>query len=758
MSVRGKIGKEEVEFYNAAEEETLRRLLQVTELNSKVSTKTISSIERGISASTDGLEDLNRSSSTTSDGLEELATSSKSTRKEFGNLSSEFKWHAKSLADGFSNINPEQILESSVQLIKDGLEGIGKIVPPLRGASEIAAGALEGIAAVGGAAIGALETFSQRTQELAQSGVILGEGVATFSNQVLESGITIGQYTKLVTENSDALRLIGGSAKAGSMQILSLRKQVIGAEEQFNRLGYSTEEIPNILTDFAESITYTGGTLSNMSSAEVQQRTADYAKNLRIIADITGKDAKARKEASRAAASEALNQNYLLKLQNNEVEGAFTAFGNISSIVGDTLGPQAAKLWSQYNTDVGTALDGQTALWEQANPEVAALLRDYRDKLRAGQLSTEEAQKGIVTALTNIPDEALKAAALRTSEYAYYSALGAKNLTEFERVHEQILGTGQLIKTSIKDLEANMVAAKTTRDEITTGIVNLEATKQQLSVIQSKVAISIATLAGPMMSDALEKLVTKINAAADLIRIETSPEREDKLVETLNKFVVNPNLVGDEERDDMVRALREETRNQLIDEGGISGILTAFQKYSGLALAGDALEDFFGTGRDNATDEQFLEYMKITADYIKDAKANKLLQSDKEIYLQENPDISSRARPVAAEPRQAEDPQDVIAPAQARGDIFPYRPGGKIVTVAEASDEIVAPAKRGSDGKLGLEISGVMLDNSRVLQNLLKVNEGQASLIAGLNSQIANMNSNFEKLVHEQRQANRLAV
>ena len=95
----------------------------------------------------------------------------------------------------------------------------------------------------------------------------------------------------------------------------------------------------------------------------------------------------------------------------------------------------------------------------------------------------------------------------------------------------------------------------------------------------------------------------------------------------------------------------------------------------------------------------------------------------------------------------------------ALGGMFEPKQGGHIIRVAEAlSPEIVAPAKRTSDGKLGLEVSGVMLDNSRLLQNLLKVNEGQAALMAGLNSKIDGMNSTFEKLVYEQRQANRLAV
>jgi hypothetical protein len=760
MTVKGTFGKEDIELYNAAEEDTLRRLLYVTELNSKADKKTLDAIGKGISSSNDGLEDLDRASSRSSDGLEELASSTKNSNKAFGDFSRDFKWHSKLLIDGFKNADPQQILESSIEVIQDGLKGIAALSPALAVPAGAAGLALEGLSLVGGAAIGALEGFSQRTKELAQSGVILGEGVATFSNQVLDSGITLGQYTKFVTENADSLRLIGGSAKEGSKQILGLRKQVIGTEEQFNRLGFATEEIPNILSDFAESITYTGGTLDNMSSQEVQQRTADYAKNLRIIADITGKDAKSRKEASRAAAAEALNQSYLLKLQNSGVEGAFTAFGNISAIVGDTLGPQAAKLWSQYNTDIGVALDGQTALWEQANPEVAAVLRDYKEKLAANQITAEQAEKGILAALTSIPDEALKAAALRTAELGSASAMGAKGLEAFEEVNKQIIGTGQLIKLNLKELENNMTAAKTTRDQITQGIVNLEATKQQLEILQSKTAISIATLAGPMMSEALEKLVGSVNYAADMIRIQTLPEREQQISSTLSKLENAPESVTGEELDDMIMAMQREYRYRIEQEGGVEGWALWLTKP--IQLLADNIEDAIGAGRDNYTNQQLIELTKQQLDFVKDQKSDKLLPSDKERYLQENPDISSRARPV--EPRSVQSESPVESEYQFNSNQYmPHARGGIIdkprkVLVGEAGPELILPAERGSNGKLGLEVSGAMLDNSRLLQSLVKVNEDQAAMIAGLNSQMANMNNNFEKLVYEQRQANRLAV
>jgi hypothetical protein len=159
--------------------------------------------------------------------------------------------------------------------------------------------------------------------------------------------------------------------------------------------------------------------------------------------------------------------------------------------------------------------------------------------------------------------------------------------------------------------------------------------------------------------------------------------------------------------------MRDSIREKKISEGGVEGLGAGVWKYSGFGYLGDMLEDITGTGRGYTSED--------------------LINAYKYVYGK-------------------------LPEKQALGGIFDYKPGGEIVRVAEASDEIVAPAKRGADGKLGLEVSGVMLDNSRLLQSLVKINEGQASMIASLNNQMANMNSNFEKLVYEQRQANRLAV
>jgi hypothetical protein len=98
-------------------------------------------------------------------------------------------------------------------------------------------------------------------------------------------------------------------------------------------------------------------------------------------------------------------------------------------------------------------------------------------------------------------------------------------------------------------------------------------------------------------------------------------------------------------------------------------------------------------------------------------------------------------------------------PGNAKGSIVPKNPPvGVVKRMGEVGDEAIMPLARASGGDLGVKVTGQLIDGSVLMKSLLDVNKNQASMIASLNSQMANMNSNFEKLVQEQRQANRLAV
>ena len=103
-------------------------------------------------------------------------------------------------------------------------------------------------------------------------------------------------------------------------------------------------------------------------------------------------------------------------------------------------------------------------------------------------------------------------------------------------------------------------------------------------------------------------------------------------------------------------------------------------------------------------------------------------------------------------------PDSAQAPGNAFGNIINPTPGGQVIRVAEAGmPEIVAPASRGPGGKLGLEVSGAQLDNSRLLQTLAKTSENQVNVMAAVNSKMNDLVANMEKFARAQEQANRLA-
>jgi hypothetical protein len=71
-----------------------------------------------------------------------------------------------------------------------------------------------------------------------------------------------------------------------------------GLREQISNLGYSFEEMGGLTADVMAQLKSTGQ-LGYKSDQEIGQLTADYAKNLRLISDITGQDARKKMEAAR---------------------------------------------------------------------------------------------------------------------------------------------------------------------------------------------------------------------------------------------------------------------------------------------------------------------------------------------------------------------------------------------------------------------------------------------------------------------------
>ena len=536
MAVEGTWDGKPVKLDNAAEEATLRALLAAVERsnpNKAGSKSPLGTLSQSAKKADDALDGLLKSATHGSDNLDALA-------KESDDATQGLKKFGSSLAEGLGKIltggKVDDIAAALFNPVSDALGGLRNAALlaalPTAGASlglaTLAQGAqllVDGISLLSGAVIGATRGFSEQFQELASAGLVAGEGVGTFTHKVLDSGLTLGQYTKLMQENGDSIRAFGGSATQGTKQFLNYRKALKGNEEELLRYGYNYEEMNSLLVDYAGQMSL-GFTKLNMSSAEVATRTTSYAKSLRIVSDLTGENAKTLKENSRQLMTNRLNQGVLADLTKQFGPGVMKSFGDISTGITKTLGPEFLTLFQQYMGPFGQATDAQTALLEQQNPILAEQLKSFSVSLKSGSVNADTALEDTVASIANLSkDPRVRDQLIATLKMSALGEMGAKGLETFgASLGETILKLGDISKIDMAVVKGNVDNAKTTTDEVTASIVGLNQAQQKLSMIQQDIATTMVTLLGPTTTTALNGFVDAVEWATSKIRLDTSPE------------------------------------------------------------------------------------------------------------------------------------------------------------------------------------------------------------------------------------------
>ncbi len=758
-----KINGVEYRAENAAEESTLQEILDAM-LNqtsaTRQQTSTISKNQQNQTINTQqsnqALGNFNQAARKTENTLEDLERSADDAG---GSLLST----AKSVASGFNSavkgmfstlekgeVDPRAMLTSMSDALSTGLSGIGgviggaigSIIPGVgtamgaafgKGAGDVAGGALTTLTAGIGAAIGVMDGLAVQIQDLGNQGVIFGEGITSATNNILESGMTLNQFSKLVQESGDSLRVLGGGATQGSKRFLDFYKNVRSSRDQFINLGFAIEDMPGLMADFTAGIQRAGGDLEKLTPEELRQGTLDYAKNVRMLADLTGDDVKAQKEKKRQIAEEAQLQKTIRDLQKSGVTDAEERVRTTISLMQE-MGFSYEDSVKYINRGVMTgsgALMGAQDGFSQTLTELRRKLYETDPSVPIDQFGTSmvESMKAYAPAVQNSLDF-LDDIAASGADVAIAATEGIGKANKFY----EGLDKYDPVKAQKERDDAAKNAAK---DQVNEGIVALNEAKQQIAESFQSVSVALTGGAETLITPAVNTLANAITAGANQI-IEFTKNPED--------YYKNLMDTGSGTQAEKEAGLVKSSAVKAIDllseytTALIPGVNSFGESYYRIE---EWLSNMFEDNQPSTVEE------KSTWDSFWDF----MTQS----YEQPTQTTTSTSDQTPKVPMPEAENQTV--PTKAYGDIVNPTPGGRIVRVAEAGQpEIIAPASRGPGGKLGLEVSGAMLDNSRLLQSLVKVNEDQAAMISGLNSQMANMNSNFEKLVYEQRQANRLAV
>lgn len=389
--VFGTIGNEHVELNNAATEATLRMLLQATLTASKQSIDSVKNLAKKTGLDPAEIESTNR-------GMNNLGKASIYVGSTFAGLDVA----SKGLSTAFSEVSSiTSALTSGNAQVSQVFGQIARLGGPI------------GLVATGAKMLAEFqETQLASYRSLTQVGVNFGGSLTDLRLAASNSYMTMSQFTQLMSQNSDTLVRMGGTADGGAKSFTNLSKAINSSQvgKHLSDLGFTTEQINQGMLNY---IATTGGRskaeLANVES--IKAGTAAYLEQLDRLAAITGKSREDQEKAHKQAMFEADVQSTMARMTEQDR----IAFGAAMK--------EAAALHGQAGRDIVLAQAQGRAVTGEAGKMLAAIApasvtsiqnlqstakqfgassREFADVSNKSVLEAQRAFKGIDPAIISV--------------------------------------------------------------------------------------------------------------------------------------------------------------------------------------------------------------------------------------------------------------------------------------------------------------------------------------------------------------------
>jgi hypothetical protein len=337
-------------------------------------------------------------------------------------------------------------LEMSINIANSTFDVIFKLANSAAGAIPIVGSyAQSAISAVGESGKALLDFYGKETTKLqgafmsaTSAGFVFADGLTGLRNAASNAGLTVDLFAKALTEHRESVAQFGGSLTEGAKRIGNVTK-VINVD-RLQQLGYGLDEIPGLIADVGARMRRSG----TVTDAEVARQTQAYAQNLRIIAELTGQDAKTLQQ----------------KAEQNERDLAFTQFladktpeeaEKIRQQMA-LLPPAAQDLFKEMAQTGGQIFSEQGNILAQQAPAVAQMARQLFSATEQGNLNAETS--------TNILKE-LGATAAEQIKSVRAFGTAAAIIPEFGEVGQKMAETYKMLAPladgkTIEDILANV--------------------------------------------------------------------------------------------------------------------------------------------------------------------------------------------------------------------------------------------------------------------------------------------------------------
>lgn len=203
-------------------------------------------------------------------------------------------------------------------------------------------------------------------------GVDFTSELAMMNARTSEVGLTLGEFTKMVGQDSLAMREFGDGVQNGSMRFLKLVENFQAAAEPFGNFGMKTQEAAEFMAKELEIRRKTMDTDSfrAMNEQALAESMAENIKQQEAMARVTGQDVRSRLQAQMEMRNSAIAQSFLSE-QTGDTQERFKQLASALSTI-----PGGKQLGEAIVNGIATDLPANAFA-----PELIARLGSNADKL-----------------------------------------------------------------------------------------------------------------------------------------------------------------------------------------------------------------------------------------------------------------------------------------------------------------------------------------------------------------------------------------
>jgi len=269
-------------------------------------------------------------------------------------------------------------------------QGGGSLTSAAKDFSNMLPSVLSSVGSAGTSIIKTLEDSQTVFQNMAKVGGGLGGDLGQIRAEAGKARMPLDSFANMVSNNASALAGLGGSVSDGAKRFADLSNAMFeeGVIDGFMNLGYNIEEANEFVMKNTE-LTRRSSMLSSRSDAEQVKTAQELAKNMSIVAKLTGKDAQQMQDDLISRQRDGATQAKLRLLEMDGVTGAQDAYNAAQTSL--NKGPAVLKNLFDDLMQTGAPMTEATKNFAATNAEAYELARQAAEANKRGDV--EEAQR-----------------------------------------------------------------------------------------------------------------------------------------------------------------------------------------------------------------------------------------------------------------------------------------------------------------------------------------------------------------------------